>query len=183
MKKVLILSFLFSAFLSFGQQQANSFEGVLKVTNSTTPEFVSTFYVEGEKTAANFGAKDKKDKNSQRYIINSTERTEIALKRINGKKQAIKLRRQNLILPKEYVNQKKAKGQKKFTKTGEKKTIQGYNCEKIVVANNEQTLTAWLTKDIPLTFRNIYPFNTNGCLLYTSPSPRDATLSRMPSSA
>ena len=25
--------------------------------------------------------------------------------------------------------------------------------------------------------------NTIGCLLYTSPSPRDATLSRMPSSA
>ena len=25
--------------------------------------------------------------------------------------------------------------------------------------------------------------NVNGCLLYTSPSPRDATLSRMPSSA
>ena len=25
--------------------------------------------------------------------------------------------------------------------------------------------------------------NINGCLLYTSPSPRDATLSRMPSSA
>jgi len=25
--------------------------------------------------------------------------------------------------------------------------------------------------------------NGNGCLLYTSPSPRDATLSRMPSSA
>ena len=27
------------------------------------------------------------------------------------------------------------------------------------------------------------PRNTNTCLLYTSPSPRDATLSRMPSSA
>ena len=27
-----------------------------------------------------------------------------------------------------------------------------------------------------------YPID-NGCLLYTSPSPRDATLSRMPSSA
>ena len=27
------------------------------------------------------------------------------------------------------------------------------------------------------------PFITNICLLYTSPSPRDATLSRMPSSA
>ena len=28
-----------------------------------------------------------------------------------------------------------------------------------------------------------YPPQTNDCLLYTSPSPRDATLSRMPSSA
>ena len=27
------------------------------------------------------------------------------------------------------------------------------------------------------------PFMKDGCLLYTSPSPRDATLSRMPSSA
>ena len=30
----------------------------------------------------------------------------------------------------------------------------------------------------------VYPFaDTKDCLLYTSPSPRDATLSRMPSSA
>ena len=28
-----------------------------------------------------------------------------------------------------------------------------------------------------------FSFNVKGCLLYTSPSPRDATLSRMPSSA
>ena len=28
-----------------------------------------------------------------------------------------------------------------------------------------------------------FPTRTNSCLLYTSPSPRDATLSRMPSSA
>ena len=35
--------------------------------------------------------------------------------------------------------------------------------------------------DLVLTFRNLHNFNA--CLLYTSPSPRDATLSRMPSSA
>ena len=29
----------------------------------------------------------------------------------------------------------------------------------------------------------MYVYNSNTCLLYTSPSPRDATLSRMPSSA
>ena len=36
-------------------------------------------------------------------------------------------------------------------------------------------------------FDELYPLgkkcNTSSCLLYTSPSPRDATLSRMPSSA
>ena len=34
----------------------------------------------------------------------------------------------------------------------------------------------------PKLFRVIF-FDQRGCLLYTSPSPRDATLSRMPSSA
>ena len=32
-------------------------------------------------------------------------------------------------------------------------------------------------------FRLLHPELVIGCLLYTSPSPRDATLSRMPSSA
>ena len=36
--------------------------------------------------------------------------------------------------------------------------------------------------DFELESNNFY-FWTNSCLLYTSPSPRDATLSRMPSSA
>ena len=30
---------------------------------------------------------------------------------------------------------------------------------------------------------NLFPYNIYGCLLYTSPSPRDGLLSRMPSSA
>ena len=29
----------------------------------------------------------------------------------------------------------------------------------------------------------VYPAQTGGCLLYTSPSPRDRSVSRMPSSA
>ena len=31
--------------------------------------------------------------------------------------------------------------------------------------------------------KEAYKFGCEGCLLYTSPSPRDSTLSRMPSSA
>ena len=44
-----------------------------------------------------------------------------------------------------------------------------------------------VVKEIPLTIylnkQEIVTAMTLGCLLYTSPSPRDATLSRMPSSA
>ena len=36
---------------------------------------------------------------------------------------------------------------------------------------------------IPKLINNIMYDGKRGCLLYTSPSPRDATLSRMPSSA
>ena len=43
-----------------------------------------------------------------------------------------------------------------------------------VTADDEAKLLRWYEKQIPLLV---------GCLLYTSPSPRDATLSRMPSSA
>ena len=43
-----------------------------------------------------------------------------------------------------------------------------------------QTTGEWQTIDIKLT--DLYP-SYRGCLLYTSPSPRDRTRSRMPSSA
>ena len=36
---------------------------------------------------------------------------------------------------------------------------------------------------VPLEPKTFYAAGLNYCLLYTSPSPRDATLSRMPSSA
>ena len=40
-----------------------------------------------------------------------------------------------------------------------------------------------LTDDLDAVSEGLFSLQTNGCLLYTSPSPRDATLSRMPSSA
>ena len=41
----------------------------------------------------------------------------------------------------------------------------------------------WLVMLGVCTHLGCVPLNDKGCLLYTSPSPRDATLSRMPSSA
>ena len=38
-------------------------------------------------------------------------------------------------------------------------------------------------QSVQQTFDKIEQMQKQGCLLYTSPSPRDATLSRMPSSA
>ena len=40
-----------------------------------------------------------------------------------------------------------------------------------------------LTSDSPSAERRVFKVSDGTCLLYTSPSPRDATLSRMPSSA
>ena len=51
------------------------------------------------------------------------------------------------------------------------------------------TWSSWVKKDTLGTYQPIFfgnqagSGNTGTCLLYTSPSPRDATLSRMPSSA
>ena len=45
-----------------------------------------------------------------------------------------------------------------------------------------QSMTTTKTRDTDETLGQVYEL-ANNCLLYTSPSPRDATLSRMPSSA
>ena len=52
-------------------------------------------------------------------------------------------------------------------------TFEEENTDVEVLPNNENL-------DLSVVFENL---DTNICLLYTSPSPRDATLSRMPSSA
>ena len=44
-------------------------------------------------------------------------------------------------------------------------------------------LMNYSTKTLKLTFTSVTQYQTHPCLLYTSPSPRDRTRSRMPSSA
>ena len=51
--------------------------------------------------------------------------------------------------------------------------IDGY-----IIPKNDEFFSEYSQKDRLKTISNF-----TGCLLYTSPSPRDATLSRMPSSA
>ena len=61
--------------------------------------------------------------------------------------------------------------------------LSGY--DKIVVINNAwKVIEGWTDHIFPHDFPNQNkPQVLKSCLLYTSPSPRDATLSRMPSSA
>ena len=162
MRNIFILILSLSTLFIHAQNTVEPFEGVIKVTNSSSPKVISTFYINGNKAATYFGSEDKKDKNNQRFIINSKQQTEIALKKINGKKKAVKSKRVALNLPQEYKALQNSLGQNKFNKTGEKKEIQGYQCEKVTVSNNKYSLTAWVTKDVPVTLKNIYPFNTNG---------------------
>ena len=62
-----------------------------------------------------------------------------------------------------------------------------YEWTKVPGAKTKQPHYIYRTDGEPVVFAGLwdrwYPKNDDGCLLYTSPSPRDATLSRMPSSA
>ena len=65
----------------------------------------------------------------------------------------------------------------KFTRDGLAELLRGEGYRVVAVADGVQAVAE---------FQNQQPervVNHESCLLYTSPSPRDATLSRMPSSA
>ena len=50
--------------------------------------------------------------------------------------------------------------------------------------NNYEKLWKWTVENTAEFWKSIWEFsNVKGCLLYTSPSPRDLSTSRMPSSA
>ena len=53
------------------------------------------------------------------------------------------------------------------------------------LVNDAEKLQTILSRQSSVTYASLnkYLAKCDGCLLYTSPSPRDATLSRMPSSA
>ena len=52
-----------------------------------------------------------------------------------------------------------------------------------VSGTGKTTVGKALASELEIPFYDADDFHPQGCLLYTSPSPRDATLSRMPSSA
>ena len=57
------------------------------------------------------------------------------------------------------------------------------NCIKVVLFGPESTGKSTLAKELADHYNSIYIEEYASCLLYTSPSPRDAHESRMPSSA
>ena len=76
----------------------------------------------------------------------------------------------------------------------ELKTFQGLTMMHIAVSENQESVVKYLLANSPRTHRGphfaaipdadrVLPIQYANCLLYTSPSPRDRTRSRMPSSA
>ena len=61
------------------------------------------------------------------------------------------------------------------------KSLSGPDVEIVIHYNNSKTKAEKLKRELIKNHTKV--FLIKGCLLYTSPSPRDATLSRMPSSA
>ena len=57
------------------------------------------------------------------------------------------------------------------------------NISKLCDGVDQGVVTNWLPTKVPSNYIKYVGAISTNCLLYTSPSPRDATLSRMPSSA
>ena len=59
------------------------------------------------------------------------------------------------------------------------------NIEKLsnIIAEDFDWVTSDMDRQATLSWTSTTSFRINGCLLYTSPSPRDLSTSRMPSSA
>ena len=61
------------------------------------------------------------------------------------------------------------------------------DCTSILKVPNQPSGLGWLPDGtllvVSMIDQKVLAYKDNACLLYTSPSPRDATLSRMPSSA
>ena len=70
-----------------------------------------------------------------------------------------------------------------FVKLGKSKNVMNALYKGFVVSAVASLVILWPVTDHVIGFTNDYTINDKTCLLYTSPSPRDGLLSRMPSSA
>ena len=61
--------------------------------------------------------------------------------------------------------------------------LEGKTKEKVCIYGGPEFRDLGLEGHLLVIVRALYGLKTSGCLLYTSPSPRDGLLSRMPSSA
>jgi len=128
-----------------------SFEGSIKIVNSDPKGFTGEFLVSGKKVASTLPGYNKEEVKS--FIFNN-DRTEILLQNQKGKKLAIKRRRGPMIMP---ADTKMKKGVAKVVSTGKKKTIGEYNCQEVTVTDNTTDFKAWVTTDIPLNMKDIWP--------------------------
>lgn len=64
----------------------------------------------------------------------------------------------------------------KITRTGETKTIDGYQCEKVIAETEESKSTMWITKDLGLQYGDLYKIIASG---NNGPQSQNANLPAM----
>ena len=120
---------------------------------------------------------------SSTLLTNSTGLTDMALVdsgfsgySVVGEKTLNKLRETT------KISNVKSKSSNKFT-FGAGKTVESLYKTEIIHPKVGSVSTDVVPGELPLLLGRIFLRQHKGCLLYTSPSPRDRTRSRMPSSA
>ena len=107
-------------------------------------------------------------------FANVREELKISLKKIETVMNTLSV---TLDFPKLIVSS----GQIDIREDVNQRIIKIINNIKIIDSDIDKAMDGWRLKRLPRIDRDI--LRLNACLLYTSPSPRDGLLSRMPSSA
>jgi len=101
---------------------------------------------------------DEGSKELSRMILNTQDgKTTIVTTEKNGQETGIRMRMPNMgklmAEAAEDVN-----GRFSFTQTGERKTIDGYDCEKIIVKDNKKEIVteSWVTQDIGMDAQQLF---------------------------
>jgi len=150
-----LLSFLF--FLSLtGFLIAQDFEGVITMTTTEKEDMVLVFTVKGDKVLIEADTDEGK-------VVTLSERSTNQVTTLferEGKKFGMKMGPETMQMIEQQGGFTKTggkKGKMDITVTKDTKTIDGYNCTKVVGKDDEKEVEAWITQELGFTVFDLMP--------------------------
>lgn len=112
-------------------------------------------------TSNEFGIRmsDEDEKEVSRMILSTEDgKTTMITSDKSGKKTGFRMRMPGMRKAMEKAGEEVSSDRFTFTQTGERKTIDGYDCEKIIVIDHEEDITteSWVTQDLDMSAQDVF---------------------------